>query len=542
MKDKIANTITISEYFNQLWTQPELKDTDKEFAIKKLEAVQQTKKLQIQGGQQVIAKAPANLDVINAAFKMTAFEEYNLKEKIEDFRQSKKLDVKITLALNTQADPEVLHALNKVSKSVQNMPTGEVLHYSSGLVNGDEAEHIKKMKAEEFVKKIKTEKKNFKQTMNERTKSVEKREQEEIERHKRREKEEEERKQKEKQQKLEAHIKELKQRDEVRQKEAAKWEEQYKEYSATKPMYKVIEHTYKKETLLPELEERKKKLKEIRDFHKPIAREELEAHEKKMVKALEEIAAKKEKPKEVPKYKKPEFESKYHQKIVDEATKLRSSVDNDHMERLKKKEKIMEYVKDIKEKHAPNVDPSKELEILGLIEKNKKKEPRSRTAEHEAEHENNRELRRKGLDYLATVKEQVQEHVKKAKEKMMASKDMEGDEATNVTVDKDGKSLSQAKSENTFRKRNYLAELRKDNKLTGTPHGVESILKNKKLDGTEKKELLQTEIEKLEEKAKRLEMLKKHKATKPNEGHDAEGEVDQIYINAIRAKLEMLGN
>jgi len=124
----------------------------------------------------------------------------------------------------------------------------------------------------------------------------------------------------------------------------------------------------------------------------------------------------------------------------------------------------------------------------------------------------------------------------------MASKDMEGDEATNVTVDKDGKSLSQAKSENTFRKRNYLAELRKDNKLTGTPHGVESILKNKKLDGTEKKELLQTEIEKLEEKAKRLEMLKKHKATKPNEGHDAEGEVDQIYINAIRAKLEMLGN
>jgi len=94
-----------------------------------------------------------------------------------------------------------------------------------------------------------------------------------------------------------------------------------------------------------------------------------------------------------------------------------------------------------------------------------------------------------------------------------------------------------------IKKKNYLAELRKENKIATGVSQVEAIIKKKDIEPLQRKELLLSEIEKLEAKAKRKELVRKVKNQKKSlEDVDDNDEVDQIYISAIRAKLEMLGS
>jgi len=56
IKDKILATTAISEYFDEIWNHPELKDKHKDFVITKLEAIQQAKKQQIINDKQRVSK------------------------------------------------------------------------------------------------------------------------------------------------------------------------------------------------------------------------------------------------------------------------------------------------------------------------------------------------------------------------------------------------------------------------------------------------------------------------------------------------------
>ena len=48
-----------------------------------------------------------------------------------------------------------------------------------------------------------------------------------------------------------------------------------------KPVYVAIEEKFREEVEIPELEEKKKKLKELRDLHKPMPELKLKQHSKK---------------------------------------------------------------------------------------------------------------------------------------------------------------------------------------------------------------------------------------------------------------------
>jgi hypothetical protein len=528
-QEKIVNTITISEYFDQLWKQPDLKEDDKELAVIKLEALQNGKKEQIRKGEQEINKKSANLDVLNSGFQTTPYEDFNYQAKLKNIKKSHKLDMESDLFTQHPKDLDILYSLNKSSMAPSKLNSSGFLHYTGGLCDVDETETNKILKAEVFVKKIKDEKKAFTKKMKQIEESVENRESEEIERMKRREQQEEEERMKEKKRRLENHIKELQARSETRIKESTKWEADYKTHIEKKPMFKDMEDKFKKGFVIPELEDRKKKLQDIRDFHKPIQKEDLLQHEQKVIKLAEERTQERKDQYESSKwnYQKPSFESKYHRTVAEELSKVRKQKDEDHTELLKKKERIVELMQSVKEKHLPKADPQKELELLGLIDKlKKKKDGRSWTA-YDSDTDNHIDSKKLGGGYLKSVKEMVQKHMKENPKKDKDETQKKIDEVAYATA--------------PVKKHNYLADLRRENKLPTGGSQVDLILKKKNLDPKERKELLQSEVEKLEEKAKRKEMVKKYKIKRGEEADD-DDEVDQIYISAIKAKLQMLGN
>jgi len=543
IKDKIVKTVTISDYYNQLWKQTDLKQDDKDFAIKSLEKIQKTVKAQIKAGLQEVAPKSANLNVINVDFQMTPFEDFNYQEKLKGIKKHKQLDLESDLFAQHANDKEVLHALNRPFRSVPNLRAPDSLHYTAGLYDIDETEEEKMQKAGEFVKKIKEERRLFVKKMKKVEKSAETRELEELQLFRENEKKEQEQREKERKERLAAHIKELKGRSEARIKESTRWEEEYKASLESKPLFKEIQKRYKKEQLLPELEEKKKKLQELRDFYKPMAREEILEHEKKVLKQLEEKNAERkeqlfENSKWIP--QKPAYESKHHRSVVEELKNARRQKDDEKLEVLKKKEKVMELLQEVKDNHLPKNDPQKELELMAVVEQlKKKKDWRARPVQGE-EPQEEPDHKKIGAEYLKSVKEMVKNR-KPAKTLSHTKDDIS---ASGLMSDRNSKKIPggtvQSDSAAVQKPRNYLAELRKENKIQSSNAHVDTLINNKKMDTKEKKKLLQSEVEKMEEKTKRKEAVKKFKSKKEFDDNDAE-EVDMLYINTIKAKLEMLG-
>jgi len=554
--EKIKQTQTTSEYFEELWKNPDIKDSDKNHVILKLESIQLSNKSQIKAGDLPVAKTAASADNLNTAFKMTSFEEFTLQEKIKELKAKNKIDETSVLA-RLQPDLDILHALNRPFVSSQAEIQSEGLHYNAGLADPEEDETVKQAKAEAFISKIKEDKKAYDKKKKQREQSVENRELQELERQLQKEKEDEEARQAEKKRRLEANIQELKARSDLRVKENAKWEEDYKTYRYKKPLFKEIEDKFSKAVLMPELEERKKRLQEIRDFHKPINRAELIEHEQKVLRVLEEQGHKKrDLSEEKWVYKKPDYESRHHKVFADEISKTRKQKEETYIERLKKKEKVIELMKEVKDKHFPKVDPQKELEMMAIMEKlnnrNKRKDLRSKTAdEDERSLDYNNHSRKLGDDYLRSVRNLV----KKKRDQLPQNQSQTPTEArsrlelmpiTERVAERKKETQTSMKSDQpqvVVKKKNYLAELRKENKIATGVSQVEAIIKKKDMEPLQRKELLQSEIEKLEAKAKRKELVRKVKNQKKSlDDVDDNDEVDQIYINAIRAKLEMLGS
>jgi hypothetical protein len=161
MKEKIVHAVTISQYFDNLWKQPDLKEKDKEYAIKKLEARQQIKIKQIKIGEQELAKKSADLDVLNAKFKMSPFEEFNHQEKIKNIKKKNKLDIESDLCGKYPKELDILYALNRPHKLDTKVQDRDFLHYTAGLYEFIETDHTKSLKAVELVKKLQDQKKSF---------------------------------------------------------------------------------------------------------------------------------------------------------------------------------------------------------------------------------------------------------------------------------------------------------------------------------------------------------------------------------------------
>jgi hypothetical protein len=365
--------------------------------------------------------------------------------------------------------------------------------------------------------------------------------QDDLERLRQKEKTEHEQRREEKKERLEVYLKELKERAEERDKEKMRFEEDFKALLKKKPLYKEIEDRYKKEFIVPALEQKKKKLKELRDFYRPVPIEKILEHEKKYIHSLGDQSKKKEhstSSKWI--YQKPDFESKHYRSFAEEVIKIRRRKDDDHAEKIQRKEKVMELLQEVKENFLPKADHSKTLELQAIVEKLKEKEARQhhRSKTYDEEEEAGIKPRRKiGLEYLKSVKDLVQK-------KREAGKLKEKDHAVDIHLlsqDKKQTSTSMKSDTVTVKRPNYLTELRNNKKLRSSDNHVELIIKNNKMESSKRKELLNNEIGKLEEKARKKEEIRKYKKKGPNDVDEAD-EVDNIYINAIKAKLEVLGS
>lgn len=544
--DKIESTPTISEYFDRVWKQNNV--NDQEYVVKKLQAIQYGVKQEIIDDIQKVSKTSANLDVINNEFKMTPFEEKAYQEKVKEVRQKKKLEIENPLQTSLNDDPFFIHALNRPYHSVTTKSDPGFIHYVGGLCDPEDPDYVKQKKAGDLVRKIKADRKEFDEKLKQRELSTDLREKERIERLLQREQQEEQLRQKQKKEQLDHHIKELKARSDVRAKESAKWEQEYKSNFAKRPMFKEIEMKYKKAYVIPELEQRKKKLQELRDFHKPMNHEELLQREQVIMRTLEEEHAKKKNVTDTSKwnYKKPAYESRHHRVFADEVSKMRSQKEDDDADKMKRKERVNELLKDVKERHAPKVDANKELELVEMIEKLKqKKNAYDRTSLGEEKPvEDAENVKKLGNDYLQEVKEKVKKY-KETNKTATANGERISDLKTEASSSK-MKTSSSVKSHPVegIKRKDYLLELRRENKIADSSTKIDVILRKKDLDEKEKETLLKNEVQRLEEKVRRKELVKKLKGGKGDDLNGAieDEEVDQLYVNTIKAKLEMLGN
>jgi len=475
---------------------------------------------------------------------MTPFEEIAYQEKVKEVRSKKKLEIENPLQMSLNDDPDFIHALNRPYHSVTTKSDPGFIHYVGGLCDPEDADEIKQQRAGNLVRKIKADRKEFDEKLKQRELSQELREKEKMERLLQREQQEEQLRQKKRKEELDNHIKELKARRDVRAKESEKWEQEYKAGLSKRPMFKEIEIKYKKAYVIPELEQRKKKLQELRDFHKPMNHEELLQREQMVMKTLEEEHAKRKMMTDMSSkwtYQKPAYESRHHKTFAEETAKMRAQKENEDVEKMRRKERVNELLNNVKEKHAPKVDAAKELELVEMIEKLKQKKninDRMNLGE-EKPVEDGEHVRKLGNDYLQEVKEKVKKHKETNK---TATANGERDMKTEASSSKMKTANSVKSNPEGIKKKDYLSELRRENKIADSSTKIDVIIKKKDLDEKEKEMLLKTEVQRLEEKVKRKEMVKKLKKGKGDELNNVfeDEEVDQLYVNTIKAKLEML--
>lgn len=134
-----------------------------------------------------------------------------------------------------------------------------------------------------------------------------------------------------------------------------------------------IEKNYHEQILTPSLEQKKLKLENLRNFHKPINREELDEHDKNFLVTLkrkqnEKRIKREQEMKNHPDYNPKKFQSKFMKFTLDEQ-KEREVLEKEEEKRIKEKaDKMDKYGKLVKEMHFPKVSEKKRAEMR-LIKK-----------------------------------------------------------------------------------------------------------------------------------------------------------------------------
>lgn len=257
------------------------------------------------------------------------------------------------------------------------------------------------------------------------------------------------------------------------------------------------------------LEERKKRLAEIRALHKPIDRAELDAHALKLEQmqaqrlALAQ-AAQAEAQKEPGKAF---YKSVFYQRIKDEQKIHTERKEEEELGKLKEaRDRLKKYAENIRANHRPAIDEKKveELKFRSVSHKN-----RSMSSVQKSETPG-----KIGLRYLEYSKTQI-DHTR-----LLGP-------ATPSEPEDDAKS----------KKLDYLSELREKNKNRGVESAQDMLRKLEKdhLPREEKAKKILEFTERLEQKAKRREELERVGVSGA-----VDEELDMLYLQAIEAKLNLL--
>lgn len=192
----------------------------------------------------------------------------------------------------------------------------------------------------------------------------------------------------EKKQKIEEENREKEMREKYKKEVLERWEETQKKLEQhekereefKKPIkleyeyaHERIEKKYQEQILTPSLEQKKLQLENLRNFHKPINREELDEHEKNFLITLKQKQTEKRIKREQEMrnhsdYNPKKFESKFTKFTLDQQ-KEREILEKEEEKRIKEKaDKMEKYGKLVKEMHFPKVSERKRAEMR-LIKK-----------------------------------------------------------------------------------------------------------------------------------------------------------------------------
>ena len=287
-------------------------------------------------------------------------------------------------------------------------------------------------------------------------------------------------------------------------------------------LHEEIEDRYNKQILMPELEKKKKDLENIRQFYKPIKREELDEHEKEY---QENINIENEKQRMRREkwysdigygvYDENKYKTKFYEKAIVEEKKKEVKKRVASQNKKRKQEKMNNYAKIVKEMHWPQVSEKKKQEIEQL--------------KYQAEHSHKPKFRSPEIRSRYNDSDDSQERrdsVKKPDWKKFHNNMIPQPEHKKQPVHVD-----------------WLADRRKKRQDDDSTHlnqsqAWRSIADNKDLDDNAKAQLLKTKARLLEENAQRKEQMNKIA------GATMEGtvEVNEMLIDAIESKLSLLDN
>ena len=375
--------------------------------------------------------------------------------------------------------------------------------------------------AEQFVAKMKEKKQELKNKRKQRRDKEAYKTQSYLSKASEKKKElEEERKQKVLE-RIEEHKQHLEKEKEARAERENHWKEFKQKEKTSKPLYKKIEDKYKSDILMPELERKKRQLGDIRKFHNPIKREDLDEHEKNYQERIK-IEREKQRLKREKWYSEIGYgvydENRYKTKFYDKAREEEKQKENvqrvESQERKRKNDKMNNYAKIVKEMHWPQVSERKKKELEEL--------------KHNMEHSNKPHFRSPRVQsrYNSSESPEREKILKKPNWKKFHNPMIPKPEPKREPVKVD-----------------WLAERRNkrgDDTKSHMSHSQawRTIADKHDLDDNSKAQLLKTKAKLLEEQAQRKEQMNKVK------GSTMEGtvEVNEMLIDAIESKLSLLDN
>ena len=440
----------------------------------------------------------------------------------------------IKAALSNTPDPEIASYVSKPLYVTDESTTSEIkkFHYATaGRMMQDDSELQEQERAEQaqkFVKKVQIQKKEFekkRQTIETLEELRRKGDYEEL--HRRQEQEREDRIQKKRDE-----IEEFKRRAEERKEEQARiqgvCEEETRKYQQSQPLYKQLKRRYNEEVELPALERKKQQLREIRELHKPLNHEEFLEHEKHLEVQREEIRAKNKRSADFS-YIKPSYHSAYHQKFEEEKDQVQRAREAAYEAKKQAKDKMREFSYSVQ---RPVANKRKQAEMRDIVEKLQKppRGRRSRTLDRDdlpSKDSTTLSPRSKGLENLKVARQikkyNSREEESEAKRKSDVAKSL--NDSTSIT------------------RKDYWHDVKKKYNLHSQPENWKQVLAKQSLNPALKKTNILIEADKLEERARMKERVwKAHNPKKlPSTRYvDEEVEVDDMYINAIKAKLSVL--
>eukprot|EP00347_Sterkiella_histriomuscorum_P004265 403361109 len=272
-----------------------------------------------------------------------------------------------------------------IAQAVLNPEDDRLIEQKLGLVSSvREVQNMaqqtsQKVDKEEFQKQVQDSKQLVKRLQEERKEREQKKIQQQKLEQERRYKDEEEKmrqleeeafkKEEEKRKKLEEMQRKIQEKEMERMKSKQDGHVKVKHVINAQPLYKQFEEKYQKEVEMPHLELKKKQLEELRNFYKPIQRQDLQEHALKyeQIRSVKQEESRKQRDISIKAERDHQANLRYKLKdnlnlsVIQDSKKVEEELIN--AERKKYVDKVKNYAKQVKDMYFPKVSEAKQIEL-----------------------------------------------------------------------------------------------------------------------------------------------------------------------------------